>query len=129
MPLSKVSKEAQTCVNDINQYDAVPFLCRNSVRHQMAMIAAVDKPGLDLVQRAKLLLGMEKPDPALVRQIHDIQPLPLPVKRRGVPGRMGVPVAGNVWVWPDESRKDTYKAVIADSLKMAEIGIFITKMT
>lgn len=95
----------------------------------MAMIAAVDKPGLDLVQRAKLLLGMEKPDPALVRQIHDIQPLPLPVKRRGVPGRMGVPVAGNVWVWPDESRKDTYKAVIADSLKMAEIGIFITKMT
>jgi hypothetical protein len=43
----------------------------------MGMIAAVDKAGLALVQRAKLLLGMEKPDPALVRQIHDIQPLPL----------------------------------------------------
>jgi len=29
------------------------------------MIAAVDKAGLDLVQRAKLLLWIEKPDPVV----------------------------------------------------------------
>mmetsp|Transcript_30427 Transcript_30427/g.55050 ORF Transcript_30427/g.55050 Transcript_30427/m.55050 type:complete len:85 (-) Transcript_30427:1369-1623(-) len=64
-PSPKVSKEAQTCVNDINPYDAVPFLCGDSVRHQITMIAAVDKAGLDLVQRAKLLLWIEKPDPVV----------------------------------------------------------------
>jgi hypothetical protein len=126
-PLSVVSKEAQTCVNFINQYDAVPFLCGDTVRHQMAMIAAVDKAKLDLVQRAKLLLGMEKPRPAIVQQIHDIQRLPLPVAKDGCPRGMSIPVAGNIWIWPDESRKDTYTAVVADSLKMTETGIFIHK--
>ena len=127
VPLSIVSKEAQTCVNYINQYDAVPFMCGDTVRHQMAMIAAVDKAGLDLVQRAKLLLGTEKPDPALIRQIRTIQRSPLPVAKDGVPWGMGVPVAGNVWIWPHESRKDTYTAVVADSQKMTETGIFVHK--
>ena len=139
VPLSQVSAAAQTCVNIINQYDGVSFLSGDTVRHQMAMITAVNKWSTDLqntysydrlLERAKLLLGLEVPDPELVQQIHDIQRLPLPFAKVGVPRGMSVPVIGNIWIWPTtDMAKDEapYKAVIVDSFKMSDTGIFIHK--
>jgi hypothetical protein len=139
VPLSQVSAAAQTCVNIINQYNGVPFLSGDTVRHQMAMITAVDKWSTDLqntysydrlLERAKLLLGLEVPDPELVQQIHDIQRRPLPFAKVGVPHGMSVPAIGNIWIWPTtDMTKDEapYKAVIGDSSKMSDTGIFIHK--
>ena len=121
-------KEAQTAVNYMNQYDGVPFLCGDTVRHQIAMITAIEKFDLTMMQRLRILLGFDKPDPKLVKQIHDIQRRPLPETKEGCPRGMALPVMGNVWIWPeDDNDDDKFKAVVADSKKMTETGIFIHK--
>jgi hypothetical protein len=42
-----------------------------------------------------------------------------------------IPVADNIWIWPKhqhgENGDELYKAVIADSSKMSDTGIFIPK--
>ncbi|CAB9522211.1 Sn1-specific diacylglycerol lipase beta [Seminavis robusta] len=128
VPLANVAKEAQTCVNYINQYDGVPFLSGDSVRHQLAMIAAVNQADLSLIQRGRILLGLDSVDDSLIAKIHDIQRKPHPVAKPGFPSHMAVPAMGNVWMVPDKAiGNHQYKAVIADSVKMSETGIFIHK--
>lgn len=126
--LSNVSEQTRTCVNYINQYDGVPFLSGDSVRHQMAMIAAVHKADLDLIQRGRLLLGLDSVDESLVQTIHDLQRNPLPVTKEGCPRYMAAPARANFWMVRDERAKtETFRVVIADSVKMSETGIFIHK--
>jgi hypothetical protein len=80
----------------------------------------------------RLLLGLAAPADALVEQIHEIQRTPfLPETKRGCPRYryMAVPAVVNAWIAPGEEKKtvDSYKVVIADSIKMSESGIFIHK--
>jgi Lipase (class 3) len=119
-PVSLVSEQAQTCINYIHQYDCVPFLSRDSIRHQRAMIAGIEEEQLDLIQRGRLFMGMDPVDPKLVRKVHDKQPQ---LARSQV---LAIPARGNVWMARDErARTEIYRAAIADSIKMSEAGIFV----
>ena len=123
-------KKFQTCVNYINQYDCVPFLCEDSILHQTAMIAAVDRTMTSPSERAKCLLGLEAPNAAMVREIRDLQREPLARSSPENSRAMSIPVCGNVWLWPSSessmvSTTAAFQPFLADSLKMSAVGLFV----
>ena len=123
----------ETCINIIDQYDVVPFMSGDSVRHHIAAIAEIQRAKLGLIKCIKLFWGWEKPDPDLVQRVHDILNEPLPKVREGLPP-MFVAATANLWFFKNEDSIDEnnnksdhylYKSVVGDPAKMGKAGIFV----
>jgi hypothetical protein len=125
---------ASTCVVIVNQFDKVPFTCGDSVRHQTALINVVEHMDLDLMQRARLVLGVDTPNAELVRQIHSMQDYAdrvLPDALQHVPCDLGHPAAAAIWLLSDDKEYTThtemYSYILVDPQKMAKAGLFVHK--
>jgi hypothetical protein len=131
-PIDSVpSNVSKTCVTYINQYDRVPFTSGDTVRHQMAMIDAVDHFDLDLMQRARLILGLDTPNADVVKTIHSMQHAPwkilgpLPDDKQGISRGLGCPSVTTVWIVPHETDNNTFQCVLCDPVKIANGALYV----
>ncbi|KAG7344497.1 lipase class 3 [Nitzschia inconspicua] len=124
---------AETCVTYINQFDKVPFTSDESERNQASMIAHIERLDLDLVERAQLVLGLERSTSILHaqsiqfrNQVKDMQQ-----KQKQALGQhpLGCPCAGVVWIVKktNDDDIDSYDLIVADPAKVAMEGLLVHK--
>jgi hypothetical protein len=97
----------------------------------MAMIDAVDHFDLDLMQRARLILGLDTPNADVVKTIHSMQHAawkilgPLPDDIQGISRGLGCPSATTVWIVPHETDNNTFQCVLCDPVKIANGALYV----
>lgn len=130
-PLSSVPNHvAATCVTFINQFDKVPFSSKRSIQQQNAMIDAVEHMDVDLVQRAKLVLGLDTPNIDLVQQMQNMERESTTAMTSEL--RLGCPCAGVLWMVESNNNGtntagSVYGVNLADPIKIASGGLLVHK--
>lgn len=117
----------QTAVNYIHDMDDVPLLSGYSLRRQVAVLTAIDDEckDMDLVQKAKLILGQEAPSEALLKAANDAFDTEL-VPKEGMPVLMS-PAMAIAWACqvPSDEKKQSFDLKLCDSSKLAASGIYM----
>lgn len=124
-PLSNLpTTTLETAVNYIHDMDDVPFLSGDAVRHEVAALTAIDKDckDLDLVDRAKLILGKSRPSETLVTRAKNAWVAPLPPEE----GRpvLVAPVMAVAWSCKRQNSAD-FDLKLCDPELLASSGIYI----
>ncbi|KAG7370609.1 lipase class 3 [Nitzschia inconspicua] len=133
-PLDSVPKHvAETCVTYINQFDKVPFTSEESERNQAKMIAYIEHMDLDLVERAKLVLGLETSSSILhvqsIQSMNEMKEMQQTQEQALGQHPLGCPCAGVVWMVKSTTNGDidSYDLILADPTKVAMGGLIVHK--
>jgi len=105
--------------------DDVPLLSGDLIRHEVASLRVIDEycKDMDLVEKAKLILGKDMPSDTLIKSANDAFHMPLPTKQ-GMPV-LAAPVMVIAWACKKKGTTGKFDVKLCDSMLLAKNEIYI----